>query len=101
MAGHGVASGWQMGYVTNAIYVVLLGGKKAEVAKDRHLPSKNFRDHLTLEETIQTMGTEVMASGRIKDENSQGREECYDATARAAGFIKDAFEKERADRKPR
>jgi hypothetical protein len=47
------------------------------------------------------MATEVMASERIEDEGQRGRYECYGATARAAGFVKEAFEKERADRNPK
>jgi hypothetical protein len=46
------------------------------------------------------MATEVMASERIEDEDKRGRHECYNATARAAGFVKEAFERERADRQP-
>jgi len=100
LASHGVASGWPMGYVTNAIYQILLGGKKNEVAKARGLPATAvFRDHLKLEELVQTMATEVMASDRIEDKNCYGREECHDATKRSAFFIKEAFDREREDRK--
>jgi hypothetical protein len=95
-------NGADIGYVTNAIYVVLLGGKVNDVKASRNLPAKaSLRDNLPLKELVQTMATEVMASERIEDEDRRGRRECYDATARAAGFVRDAFEKERADRKPR
>jgi hypothetical protein len=43
----------------------------------------------------------VMVSERTVEEGQCGRHECYRATARAAGFVKDAFERKRADRKPR
>lgn len=98
---HG-CDGSDIGYVTNAIYVVLLGGKAGEVKKSMSLPAKaNLRDNLPLKELVQTMATEVMASERIDEEGQRGRYECYDATARAAGFVRDAFERERADRRPR
>jgi hypothetical protein len=95
--------GNDIGYVTNAIYVVLLGGKAAEVRKNMKLPaSASIRDNLDLKSLVQTMATEVMASERIEeDPEIKGRHACYDATARAASFIKDAFDKERADRKAR
>lgn len=94
--------GNDIGYVTNAIYVTLLGGKAGEVKKNMSLPaSANLRDNLDLKSLVQTMATEVMASERIEDDpDCKGRYRCYDATARAASFVKDAFEKERADRKP-
>jgi hypothetical protein len=46
------------------------------------------------------VATQVMAAERIDEEDRRGRHECYNATARAAGFIKDAFDREQADRKP-
>jgi hypothetical protein len=98
---HG-CDGSDIGYVTNAIYVVLLGGKAGEVKKSMNLPAKaNLRDNLPLKELVQTMATEVMASERIDEEGQRGRYECYDATARAAGFVRDAFDRERADRRPK
>lgn len=95
--------GNDIGYVTNAIYVVLLGGKAAEVKEAMNLPAAaNLRDNLDLKSLVQTMATEVMASERIEDDpQCKGRHDCYDATARSASFIKDAFDKERADRKIR
>lgn len=98
---HG-CDGSDIGYVTNAIYVVLLGGKANDVKQSMNLPANaNLRDNLPLKELVQTMATEVMASERIEEQGQRGRHQCYDATARAAGFVKDAFEKERADRKPK
>jgi hypothetical protein len=96
---HG-CNGGDIGYVTNAIYIVLLGGKVGDVKTARNLPANaSLRDNLELKELVQTMATEVMASERIEDEDRRGRHECYDATARSAAFIKDAFDRERADRK--
>jgi hypothetical protein len=93
--------GSDIGYVTNAIYVVLLGGKAPEVKKNMNLPAgANLRDNLDLKSLVQTMATEVMASERIEDDpECKGRYRCYDATARAASFVRDAFDREREDRK--
>lgn len=95
--------GNDIGYVTNAIYVILLGGKAGEVKAMLSLPATaSLRDNLDLKSLVQTMATEVMASERIEDDPAcNGRHQCYDATARSASFIKDAFERERADRKTR
>jgi hypothetical protein len=41
-----------------------------------------------------------MAAERIDEEDRRGRHECCNATARALGFIKDAFDREQADRTP-
>lgn len=93
--------GSDIGYVTNAIYVTLLGGKAPELRKSMNLPANaNIRDNLDLKSLVQTMATEVMASERIEDDaECRGRHRCYDATARSASFIKDAFDREREDRK--
>jgi hypothetical protein len=92
--------GADIGYVTNAIYVVLLGGKASDVKEAMKLPANaSIRDNLDLKSLVQTMATEVMASERIDDDpDCRGRHDCYDATARSASFIKDAFDRERADR---
>lgn len=95
---HG-CSGSDIGYVTNAIYLTLLGGKAVEVRRAMKLPTNgSIRDNLPLKELIQTMATEVMASERIEEEDKRGRSQCYAATARAASFIKEAFDREKADR---
>lgn len=80
--------GSDIGYATNAIYVVLLGGKAPAVKKAMNLPTNaNFRDNLPL-----------MASERMEEEDRRGRHPCYTATARTASFVKDTFDRERADR---
>jgi hypothetical protein len=93
--------GNDIGYVTNAIYVTLLGLKAKDLKKDLKLPSTgSIRDNLPLKSLVQTMATEIMASERIEDDpECRGAQNCYDATARAASFVKDAFDKEREDRK--
>jgi hypothetical protein len=44
---------------------------------------------------------ETLATGRIKDENSQGNSQCVTATSRSASFIRKAIEADKADRQPR
>ncbi len=88
-----------IGDCTDAIYQVLLGGTSNEVASDRNLPARSsLRDHLPTSELLQTMTTEHLASERIEDQNVQGQEPCAEASERVALFVKEAFDKERADR---
>lgn len=89
-----------IGFVTNAIYVALLGKKAPQLKLAMGLPARaNLRDNLDLKTLVQTMATEVMASERIEDDPTcTGKFRCYNATARSASFIKDAFDRERADR---
>ena len=54
----------------------------------------------TAESACADHGDEVMPSERIEEEDKRRRHQCYEATARAAGVVRDAFEKERAGGKP-
>ena len=86
---------------TNAIGAVLPDGKKDAIAKRRNIPGKGvFRNHLMFEEKGRAVAAEVMVAGRIEDEDLQGHVEFFTATVRAASFIKEAFERESADRLP-
>lgn len=84
---------------TNAIYRSLLGGNAFDLRKQRGLPAKanvrNSLDHLELSGVI---ASEALATDRIEDENRRGDTECLEATSRSAGFIREAFERDRADR---
>lgn len=98
LVNHGAKSA--IGYCTDAIYQVLLGGTKQEIVVRRNLPEKVvFRDELPIGELLQTMNTEYLASERIEDLGLRGKEPCASASRRAAHFVKQAFENERADRR--
>ena len=47
------------------------------------------------------MAAEVLATGRINEENCMGNKECSEATGKSAGFIRQAIEADKADRKKR
>jgi hypothetical protein len=94
------AGGSAIGYCTDAIYQVLLGGTCRQISSDMKLPAKaSLRDNLPLGHLLQTMTTEYMASERIDAMNVQGKEPCAEASRVSARYVKDAFEREKADRK--
>jgi hypothetical protein len=89
-----------IGQCTNAIYRVLLGGSKNEIVASRKLPAKiPFRDQLPLGELLQTINTEYLASDRIDDLNLRGKGPCVEASRRSAQIVREAFERERKDRR--
>jgi hypothetical protein len=98
LAAHGAKGA--IAHCTDVIYIELLGGTTKEVLGDRKLPAKtNLRDTLPLGELLQTMNTEWMASERIEDLDLNGKWPCTEATRRSARIVKEAFERERKDRR--
>ena len=98
LADHDAASA--IGHCTNAIYRVLLGGSKKEIVAARQLPTNvAFRDLLPLGELLQTINTEYLASERIDDLDLHGKAPCIEASRRSAQIVKEAFERERKDRR--
>jgi hypothetical protein len=99
LTAHGAKSA--IGYITNAIYQVLLGGTKQEIVAKRGLPANVvFRDKLPLGELLQTINTEFLASERIEGLEITGKEPCAEATRTAAGIVKDAFSRAVQPEKP-
>lgn len=95
---HGVT---KFGYpnCTNAVYKEVLGGTKGQVVSKRGLPSGvNLRDALAKNELVYVMMAETLASERIQDEKPQGNAPCTKATAKSAGFVRQAIEADRKDR---
>jgi hypothetical protein len=84
---------------TNAIYREVLGASALELRKRRGFPTKaNIRNSLDLLELSGVIASEALATDRIEDENRRGDGECLEASRRSAGFIREAFERDRADR---
>lgn len=91
--------GGGIGESTNAIYKVLLGGTKQEIATARRLPkSVLFRDKMSTGELLQTMSSEHLATERIEELNLTGRSQTKEASRRSATIVKEAFDRERKDR---
>jgi hypothetical protein len=98
---HGV-EGFGYAQCTDETYKVLFGetAKKLKEAK-RLTETANLRDNMKTDELVYVMAAEVLASGRIQEEKSEGNRECRLATGKSAGFIRHAIEADKADRKPR
>lgn len=95
---HGV-TGFGFPNCTNAVYKEVLGGTKTQVISKRNLPAGvNLRDAIQKNELVYVMMAETLASERIQDEKPRGNEPCTKATAKSAGFVRQAIEADRRDR---
>lgn len=98
LTAHG-AGGGAIGYCTDAIYTVLLGGTAKQLIVARQLPAKtNVRATLGTGELLQTLNTEYLSSERIEGLNIRGKEPCAEASRQVAHFVKDVFQKVREDK---
>lgn len=97
LTAHG-AGGPAIGYCTDAIYEVLLGGTAKQIIASRNLPAKtNVRNTLPTGELLQTLNTEYLSAERIEGLNIHGKEPCAEASRQVARFVKDVFQKVRED----
>jgi len=81
---HGV-TGNGYGQCTNAIQKPILGGKKADICKDRGIsPKANLRDLMGVEELIATSMAELVASKSIIQSGVRGNRPCAHECKRAA-----------------
>ncbi len=97
LANHGAKSA--IGYCTDAIYEVLLGGTAKQIIHDRQLPAKtNVRNTLPTGELLQTMNTEYLSAERIDGLDIQGKEPCAEASRQVARYVKRIFADVREDK---
>lgn len=97
LTAHG-AGGKAIGYCTDAIYEVLLGGTAKQIIATRSLPAKtNVRATLPTGELLQTLNTEYLSSERIEGLNIRGKEPCAEASRQVAHYVKDVFAAVRED----
>ena len=65
----------------------------------KNLPVKsNLRDTMAKDELVFVMAAEVLAKGRIEEEDSRGNDQCRVATKKSATHIKHAIEADKRDR---
>lgn len=98
---HGVAG---IGYAqcTDAQYVALFDKKAKALKEERGLTnSGTLRDKMETKELVYIAAAEQLASDRIEDEKCQGNRECREASSKSAGFIREAIERDKADRQRR
>ena len=88
-----------IGYCTDAIYEVLLGGTAKQIIATRNLPAKtNVRNTLPTGELLQTMNTEYLSAERIDGLDIRGKEPCAEASRQVAAYVKNVFTVVREDK---
>jgi hypothetical protein len=96
---HGVA-GYGFAQCTDAAYLKLFDAPAKALKTHKNLPAAaNLRDNLDTNDLVMVMATEVLATGRINEQDSHGNIECREATRRSAGFIRQAIDADKADRR--
>ncbi len=98
---HGVVN---YGYAqcTDEAYRKLFDATTKALKTSRDLTaSDNLRDNMETDELVYVMAAESLAMGRIEEEKSAENRECRIATGKSAGFIRQAIEADKADRRPR
>lgn len=84
LVGHEV-DGKGIGICTNSIYTGLFDACAAELRKARNLPEKaNVREHMTVQEIIQTAHAEMIAIRNMDATRSRGTRECASVCEQAA-----------------
>lgn len=98
---HGV-TGPGYGMATNAQYVALFGKTAKQIKAERDISaSAALRDKLETSELVYIAAAEHLGGDRIREEECRGNRECSKAAERSASFIREAIERDKADRKRR
>ena len=97
---HGAEKG-DYGACTDTLYLTLFGQRTRALKIERGLAkSRSLRDSMATDELAYVMAAETLATERINEEGCDGGEACRTATQRSAGFMRQAIEADRRDRKP-
>jgi hypothetical protein len=97
---HGVAAPVDYALCTNETYLALFDGTAQELKRQRALKkSENLRDKMPINDLSFVMAAEALASERIDDLDCRGTPPCKEATRTSARFIREAIERDRADRR--
>ena len=94
---HG-AKGKDFGICTNAVYLGLFD-QTAQQLKAAKGAVTSLRDKMDTGELAYVMASEALATERIEDQDCNGGHECLVATSKSAGFIRQAIEADRRDRR--
>jgi hypothetical protein len=85
---------------TDAVYTALLDGPAWRLRIERGLPAKsNLREYLDEDEGAFVMAAEALAAQRIRAEQRLGNQQCAEASARSAGYIREAIDRDQQDRR--
>lgn len=98
---HGV-TGYGYAQCTDVQYVAIFDRGAKALKQERGLaPAGALRDAMETSELVYIAAAEQLASDRIEDEKSRGNRECREASAKSAGFIREAIDRDKADRRKR
>lgn len=96
---HG-ATGRDYPVCTNAIYRGLFDKDAKQLRSAKGLKkSAPLRDKMTTKELVFVMASEALSSERIEEERCRDGRECLQATTKSAGFIRQAIDADRKDRR--
>jgi hypothetical protein len=85
--------------ITNETYIALFDKRAKSMKAGRGLKKNdNLRDKMGLSDLTYVMASESLANERIEQTNPQGPTPCQIAVRRSARHIREAIEKDRADR---
>ena len=96
---HGVIAPIDFAKITNETYIALFDKPAKSLKAARGLKqTDNLRDQMGLSDLTYVMAAELLANERIDQTNPQGPTPCQIAVRRSARHIREAIEKDRADR---
>jgi len=99
---HGVSDSRGYADCTNATYRGIFCRTAGQLKLERGVGKKgSLRDTMDLKELATVAFAEVLSTDRISDENCQGTVECYSATAKVAGAVKQLLDADMRDRRKR
>ena len=96
---HGVEAPVDFAMCTNETYIALFDASAADLKKQKGIAkTDNLRDKMDGKDLAFVMAAEALATERIDDTDCRGAPECKGATRTSARFIREAINKDRADR---
>lgn len=98
---HGVKNAG-FGQCTNVQYIALFDRNAQTLKMERGVTaSGSLRDSMETRELVTVAFAEQLASSRIEEEVCQGNKECAEASSKSAKFVREAIERDKADRQRR
>jgi hypothetical protein len=99
LQGHGVIAPIDFANITNETYIALFDKPAKTLKTERGLAkNENLRDKMGFSDLTYVMAAESLANERIEQTNPQGPTPCQIAVRRSARHIREAIDKDRADR---
>jgi hypothetical protein len=98
---HGVEAPVDYAICTNETYIALFDLPAADLKRQKGLAkAENLRDSMDTKDLSFVAAAEALATERIEETDCRGTPQCKGATRSSARYIREAIERDRADRKP-